>query len=108
MDFLMRRIAIARTQGFMGVNGVDWLQGTYQLANRFAFLYFLNQIAKVPTFLVLINFVNDQSNKPTPLFVWRRHYQNIFSSMGLHAETQLLDHVILLYPEAPSTKGGSI
>jgi hypothetical protein len=44
--------ALARVQSHMGVTpGVtpsDWMKSSYQLANRLALLYFLNEIARVP------------------------------------------------------------
>lgn len=90
---------LERVREWMGAGPADWLTGSYQLANRLAFLYFLNEVAGVPAWLALVQFVNDTSHKPTPLSEWRLHQQNLFRSLGLTADCRLLDRVITLYCE---------
>lgn len=54
-------------QKYMGVKPQPWTNEYYQLANRIAYLYFLNVKLKIPTWLVLINFTDDNSYKKQPL-----------------------------------------
>jgi hypothetical protein len=54
----------SRVQRFMGVPDVDWLTNVYHLANRVAFLQFLNDVGNIPTWLVLVNFTNDPTINP--------------------------------------------
>ena len=88
-----------RVQKHMGTLPSDWLDGSYQLANRIAFLYFLNEVVRVPTWLALVSFVNDQSHKPTSLPDWRLHQQSLFRGLGIHPGCQLLDRIITLFVE---------
>lgn len=69
------RAAFKATQDFMGVPRQDWSEGYYQLANRLAFLYFLNEQVGVSTWLVLVNFLDDRTHRPTDLSSWLAAYQ---------------------------------
>jgi hypothetical protein len=99
--------ALAQVQAHMqiaaGVTPSDWMRGSYQLANRLAFLYFLNEVANVPTFLALVNFVDDQSHRPTELTEWRQHQQGVLRSLGIHSRCRMLDRLITLFPQALPT-----
>lgn len=92
--------SFARVQGFMGIEPLDWSKDFYQLANRIAHLYFFNEILRKPTWLVLVNFINDLSYKPTTLKEWVKHYNNLFAQMGIHHNCRLMDRVIMVYPPA--------
>lgn len=92
--------AIARTQGFMGVPETNWTSSVYQLANRLAFLYFLQEIARVPSWLTLVNFVDDQSYRPTSITDWRNHYSHVLCKMGIRPGLRLMDRVVWVYPMA--------
>lgn len=94
------REALARTQGAMGVAPRDWTKGAYQLANRLAYLHFLNDIVGEPTWLALIGFVNDATHRPTSRSQWVKHQADLFHQLGLHPGCRLLDRVILVTPEA--------
>ena len=83
---------------FMGARPVDWTKRSYQLANRLAHLYFLSELCGVSAFLVLVNFVNDRSHKPTSIQEWQRH--PLTGNLGIHAECRLLDRIVTVYPEA--------
>src|SRR4051794_10019076 len=75
---------LKRVRESIGASPSDWLTGSYQLANRVAFLHFLNEVIQVPAWLALVNFVNDRSHKPTDLRDWRLHQQALFRSLGIH------------------------
>lgn len=92
------RQAIARTQAYMGVEPRDWLTPYYQLANRLAYLYFFNEVLRVPTWLVLANFVNDRTHKPTSLSTWRAYQPQMFRALGLTTKSRSLDRVISIFP----------
>ena len=89
--------AFAQAQRHMGVAPCDWMRVSYQLANRLAFLYVMNEIAKVPTFLALVNFVDDRSHKPTSLAEWRAHYQVLFPALGIHPGCRMLDRIFTVF-----------
>ena len=59
--------AFDSTKAWLGVShNVDWTGRLYQSANRYAYLFFLREIAGVQAFLVNVYFVGD-SISPTPL-----------------------------------------
>ena len=84
-------------QAHMGIAGTDWIKGHYQLANRIAFLYWLNVVINVPSWLVLLNFVNDTTYKPTDLSTWIEAERRLFADLGLHPDAPLLGRVITLF-----------
>lgn len=87
-------------QGYMSVAPCDWTRNYYQLANRIAFLFFMNKTLKIPTWLVLANFVNDKSYKETSLNEWLNYYNETFMNMGIHQNCKLLDRIIQIFPES--------
>ena len=97
--------ALALVQDHMRVAKRDWKTRYYQLANRLAFLYFLNNVVKVPTWLALLNFVGDTSHRPTTITAWADHYRQVFDWLGAESDSPLLDRMILLYPTAECGPG---
>ena len=94
------RRAFARVQEHMGVRGVTpelWMRRHYQAANRLAHLYLLNEVMQIPTWLVFVNFLDDQSNRPTDLRTWRPQQVAMFRQLGLHPGCRLLDRVVTLF-----------
>ena len=96
-EWIGASLEVVRT--YMGAAESDWLGWSYQLANRLAFLYFLNEVARVPAWLALISFINDRSHRPTGLPEWRRHHQAALRSLGIHPGCRLLDRVIPVFLE---------
>ena len=92
------RTRLAELQSYMGVAPADWMTGAYQLANRLAFLYFLHVLCEVPSFFVLINFVDDQSYKPTGYETWLPYPWT--AALGISDGCRLADRVLTVYPEA--------
>ena len=75
--------AMAATKNWLGVDpNADWMGRLYQSANRYAFLYFLRQIAKVPAFLANIYFVDDPRT-PTSRAEWHAAVRQVNSELGL-------------------------
>jgi len=90
--------AFSATQAYMGISQTDWTVGHYQLANRLAFLYFLCVEVEVPAWLVLVNFVNDTTHRPTDLPTWLEAYGRLFASLGVTPETKLMNRIVTLFP----------
>lgn len=89
-------------QKFRQKNGIDekyasvWENSYYQLANRLIYLDYLNHTLNIKTYLVLINFIDDQTNIKTSLQDYLSHYKKVFHEMGI-SHLNLLNHVILCY-----------
>lgn len=92
--------SIEKAQNYMRVVPQIWTNEYYQLANRIAYLYFLNVELKIPTWLVLINFTEDSSYKSTSISEWLRHYNIIASKMGIREDCNLLDKIIMVFTPA--------
>ena len=92
------RRALEEVRTYMGAEVCDWTRGTYQLANRLAYLYFLQVKCQATSFLILLNFVNDISHKSTSREQWARFPTTGY--LGLSTATRLLDHVVTVYANA--------
>lgn len=87
-------------QNYYGIGAVDWTKHYYQLGNRIAFLYFMNEILHIPTWLVLINFT-DGDYKSTSLEQWLAHYHKIYTDIGIkQSNYKLLSNIIQIFPNA--------
>ena len=76
-------LALAATKDWLGVDAnANWMGRLYQSANRYAFLYFLRQIAEVPAFLANIYFVGDPRT-PTSRVGWQAALRQVNSELGL-------------------------
>lgn len=91
--------SMKEVQVYMGVKFNDWTKEHYQLANRISYLYFMNIIANIPTWLVLVNFIGDKSYKETSINEWLNYYKNVYKSMGIDHNCKLLDRIILVFPK---------
>jgi hypothetical protein len=97
--------ALERAQDALGVRPEGpgpkaWMERYYQLANRLAFLRFMNEDLGIETWLVLMLFVDDRSHQPTSLEAWQRHITQVYAQMDL-GDTALLQRVVLCPVEAP-------
>ena len=76
----------------------NWTDRYYQLANRLTFLQKMKdmRLSEYPNVkLVLLNFVNDYTRKPTSTEEWKDHFQQVFKVMtGSEAIPQ---DVIMIY-----------
>lgn len=98
-SILLINKSIAIAQGHYRVKPIDWTKSNYQLANRIAFLYFMNEILEIPTWLVLVNFA-DGNYKTTSREKWLAHYHEIYDDMGIkHNNHKLLNNVIQVFPK---------
>ncbi|TYS48652.1 hypothetical protein [Bacillus infantis] len=90
---------IASTQELFGSTTpiTPWLKEYYQLANRFAYLYLLNQELHIPTWLILVQFIDDDTHIKTSKDQWLTHYQEVFHTLGIKHYPPLLSQVVVLY-----------
>lgn len=93
---------IHETKTAFGSSGSEdvWLKEYYQLANRLSFLYILNEKLNIPTWLVLCNFVDDQTYKPTQLKEWLQHYKEVFNKLGIQSDCALMGKIITVYMQS--------
>ena len=97
-SILLINKSISIAQGHYGVKPTNWTKSNYQLGNRIAFLYFMTEILQIPTWLVLVNFV-DGEHTPTTKEAWLAHYHTIYGNMGIkHDASKLLNNVIQVFP----------
>jgi hypothetical protein len=77
-----------------------WLNHYYQLSNRLAFLYVLNEKIGIPTWLILANFVNDRTHIPTGTNEWIHHYREVFTQMDISSSfSSLFNQIVTIYPK---------
>ena len=74
--------ALQQTQQWLSAENADWTGPLYQLANRLAHLYFLRELAAIPTWFVNICFTGDP-HRPTLAPVWQDALKSAKSSIGL-------------------------
>lgn len=75
----------------------DWTKERYQLANRITFLYLLNEKLKIPTWLIFVNFIEDNTNIPTSKKEFIEHTRKELKELGLNENSPLIDRIIILY-----------
>ncbi|WP_456279065.1 hypothetical protein [Bacillus sp. AK128] len=74
-----------------------WLEEYYQLSNRLAFLHILNDKLKIPTWLVLVNFNEDETYIKTSKEEWLSHYQHVFETLDIKHDSKMLSNVCMVY-----------
>ena len=92
--------ALKQTQKYMHVPAGEWTKPYYQLANRLAFLYFMNIELELPTWLVLINFVADTTHLPTELGEWLEKYREMYKKLRIGHDSPLTEKVVCVFPKA--------
>jgi hypothetical protein len=89
------RVSLAATKEWLGVpQDVDWLGSLYQSANRYAYLYFLLKVARVPCFLANVYFTDD-TRTPTSEDEWLTAIKTVNRERQLSAEMPYCNSVIL-------------
>jgi hypothetical protein len=80
------RAAVALTKRWLGVpEEADWLGSLYQSANRYAYLYFMLQVVKVPCYLANVYFTDDPRTR-TSEAEWRTAIKAVNRELQLSAE----------------------
>jgi len=95
--------------GARPANGPDtWMEtGHYQLANRLAFLHFMNRIPKTPkpARLLMVYFLKDEHRGwqcPSTAAEWRGVISKTYAEMGIPAEHGYKDRVRYLFLDVAS------
>ena len=99
-DRIKKTITETKTQFCSAAPITPWQEQYYQLANRLAYLYILNQKLQIPTWLILVNFVDDETlgqTKKTSRKQWLAHYQQVFQTLGISHQAPLLSRLVILY-----------
>ena len=87
-------------KSYLGGTFEKWIDKYYQLGNRLTFLHKLNEASEeigVKVKLVLLNFVNDTTYRPTSYDQWKDHYKEVFSAMTGEEETPK-DVIVISFP----------
>jgi len=77
-----------------------WTNQYYQIANRLCFLYVLQEILNIPTWLVFCHFVNVASSKPTSRATWLQHQKRVWQDLGIDSDAMLMNRVVTIYQES--------
>lgn len=103
-DESVRKIesSISRVQGYYEIQPNNWTKNCYQMGNRIAYLYFMNEILNIPAWLVLINFI-DGDFKRTELNQWLAHYNKLYRSMGMHHDCKTFNRIIQVFPKGKNS-----
>jgi hypothetical protein len=89
------RASLAITKQWLRVpEQADWLGNLYQSANRYACLYFLLQVAKVPCYLANVYFTGDPRT-PTSEDDWKSAINEVNRNLQLSTEVPYCRSVIL-------------
>jgi hypothetical protein len=87
--------ALDATKAWLGVSlAVDWTGRLYQSANRYAYLYFLRKVARIPAFLVNVYFIGDP-HSPTTRNDWDAANEKVNIELGLRSEVPYSGSVFL-------------
>jgi hypothetical protein len=95
--------ALKETAQFMRAKPLaPWTDAFYQLANRFAHLYFLRKHKK-KAWLILVNVVGDsEMGGPTSPAEWQAAYKVAWHALGIPNQSPLKKYIIHLYPDVAS------
>jgi hypothetical protein len=100
------RKSFGQVRNYFGVAETEppWESGYYQFCNRLAHLWWMNERAKVPTWLVWVLIVDDsvwRDRMTAPQ--WHEAFQTIKRKVGLPEEHRLADKISVVYlPPAPA------
>jgi hypothetical protein len=100
------RKSFADVRDFYGVAEAvaPWESHYYQFCNRLAHLYWMNERAKVPTWLIWVLIVDDPAWPSDAMTAtqWHETFQLIKTEVGLPAEHPLAEQIRVVYlPAAP-------
>jgi Swiss Army Knife protein, DSP-PTPase phosphatase domain len=77
--------ALEQTKQWLGVepNPEAWMGRLYQTANRYAHLYWLREVARVPTWLVYVLFLDDRTHLGASRQTWEVELPRAKAELGL-------------------------
>ena len=92
-------------RAFYGISATApaWESRYYQVGNRLAHLYWMNEDAKVPTWLVWVFVVDDPVWRDgLSASEWHEAFETVKKEIGLPSQHPLVDRVVAVYlPPAP-------
>jgi len=88
-----------KTKQFFGAPiEVDWKKRFYQYANRLAYLYWMDELNEIPTYLINVYFVNDKAqNGPKDISEWKGALTLLYSYFGLKKNNKLQEHILDIF-----------
>ena len=97
--------SLTRARGF-SPDTPSWCSPHYQVCNRLAHLYFMNEKLKVPTWLVWLFITNDPDwpDDHADEKQWRDYLDRIYADIGMPANHPLEDKIITVF--APPSEVG--
>lgn len=100
----IKRSCVA-TRDYLGVpaSAPAWESHHYQMGNRLSHLYWMNVIAKMPTWLVWVFIVDDPVWQDS-LSAWKWHqaFEQVKAAVGLPPDNPLADKITAIYlPASP-------
>jgi hypothetical protein len=103
LDKIKASFATARDYLGVPVSAPAWESHHYQVCNRLAHLYWMNVVAKMPTWLVWV-FIVDDPVWPDRLSAWEWHqtFEQVGAAAGLPPDNPLADKITAVYlPASP-------
>ena len=96
--------SLSKTQHFMKAKNAraDWSRSFYQTANRFAHLYYLHELNRIPTELWFVCFCDNKAIRPTSAAEWRGALRLMHSHLGLGQKYPLKDRIRYLFVDSTS------
>lgn len=73
--------SLRSAMAWLGAADADWTGPLYQYANRLAHLYFLRQVAGVPTWFINVCFAADP-HRPTSTSIWKEELKGVKALIG--------------------------
>ena len=87
--------ALAETKTWLDVDpDANWMGPLYQSANRYSYLYFLREIAKVDAYLINLYFTDDLRS-PTSRATWEPAIRKVNRELGLKRSVPFSETVFL-------------
>ncbi|PYZ95942.1 hypothetical protein CR205_16330 [Alteribacter lacisalsi] len=77
-----------------------WTQHYYQYANRLAYLYLLNKKLNIPTWLINVYFIDDDSHRETTREEWHTHLTHMYQTLDISHSTALAGQTANLFLES--------
>lgn len=96
------------TQQFIGAyQSVDWAKSSYfQYANRLAHLYLLRELNDLPSFLIMLYFLNDtERGGPSTIAEWEDAIAKEEKALGIQPGHKLSEFVVPVYIDVKLIKG---
>jgi hypothetical protein len=98
--------SLNETKTYLGINSsYDWSSNYYQYTNRLAHLYYLRVLNKIPTYLIFVYFIGDDSvNGPKRIVDWKNKIKILETTIGSSNNHKLSEYIIDLFINVPKFK----